>query len=130
MGMTRRGSRWFGYFIIAVVGGLFALSEFSISGSTAGALIGFGTLFMVGVLFVLAGFETPLASQFGWHRIFGLGFVMMGVVNLLNVFFSWTDNGGILYAVATLSLAVLFAFMGFDIARGGPHFDVDRDETV
>jgi hypothetical protein len=129
MGM-RRGSRWFGYFIIAIIGGLFALSGFSVSGSTASALVGSGALFIVGVLFVLAGFDTPLTRRFGWHRIFGLGFVVMGVVNLLNVLFSWTDSGGILYAIATLSLAVIFAFMGFDIARGGPHFEVDPDETV
>jgi Na+/melibiose symporter-like transporter len=128
MGM-RRGSRWLGYFIVAIVGGLFAFSGFSVSGSTTSALVGFGALFMVGVLFVLAGFETPLTRRFGWHRIFGLGFAMMGVVNLLTVLFSWTDSG-MLYAVATLSLAGLFAFMGFDIARGGPHFEVDPDETV
>jgi hypothetical protein len=125
----RRGSRWFGYFIVAIVGGLFVLSGFSVSGSTTSALVGFGALFVVGLLFVLAGFETPLTRRFGWHRIFGLGFVMMGVVNLLNVLFSWTD-GSILYTIATLSMAVLFAFMGLDIARGGPHFEVDPDEAV
>ena len=124
----RRGSRWLGYFVVAIVGGLFALSGFSVSGSTPSALVGFGALLIVGVLFVLAGFETPITKRFGWHRIFGLGFAMMGVVNLVSVF-SWVD-GGILYAIATLSLAGLFAFMGFDIARGGPHFEVDPDETV
>ncbi|WP_256685508.1 hypothetical protein [Halococcus qingdaonensis] len=124
----RRGFRWFGYIIVAVMGGLFALSGFSLSGSIEG-LVGFAGLLAVGVLFVLAGFETPLTRRFGWHRILGLGFAMMGVVNLLTVLFSWAD-GGLLYAVATLSLAGLFAFMGFDIARDGPHFDIDPDETV
>ena len=51
----------------------------------------------------------------------------MGFYQLTNLSFG-TD--GVFYAIVTVSLAVLFAFMGFDIARGGPHFAVDSGETV
>ena len=119
----RRGSRWLGYFILLLGFGLSTLVGFS----TLDALVSVGLLVLVGLLFVLAGFETPLTKRFGWHRIFGLGFFLMGLYQLTNLSFG-TD--GMLYAAATLSLAGLFAFMGFDIARGGSHFDVDPDETV
>ncbi len=121
MAITRRGSRWIGYLMLLLGVGLSALIGFSNLGISS------GLLFLTGLLFVLAGFETPITKRFGWHRILGLAFFMIGVYQLTNLSFG-TD--GAFYAVATLSLAVLFAFMGFDIARGGPRFEVDPDETV
>lgn len=126
MGMTRRGSRWLGSLILSVGLGLSAL----VGVGTLDALISSGLLFFAGLAFVLAGFETPLTKQFGWHRVFALGFFAIALLQLTDVLSSGIADGGILYAVATLSLAGLFAFMGVDIARGGPHFDVDPDETV
>ncbi|EMA53062.1 hypothetical protein [Halococcus thailandensis] len=126
MGITRRGSRWLGYFVLLAGLGLSALIEFS-------SLIAFvlaGLWLVAGLVFVLAGFETPLTERFGWHRFFGLGFSMAGLIQLMTGLFFRTGDGGMFYAVATLSMAVLFAFMGFDIARDGPHFDIDPDETV
>lgn len=122
MGM-RRGSRWLGSFILLLGLGLSALVGFG----TLDALVSVGLLILVGLLFVLAGFETSLTKRFGWHRIFGLGFFLMGLYQLTNLSFG---SDGLLYAAATLSLAVLFAFMSFDIARGGSHFNVDPNETV
>jgi 4-hydroxybenzoate polyprenyltransferase len=123
MAITRRGSRWIGYLMLLLGFGLSALIGFS----NLDSLISSGLLFLTGLLFVLAGVETSLAKRFGWHRILSLAFFAIGVYQLTTLSFG-TD--GILYAVATLSLAVLFAFMGFDIARGGSHFEVDPDETV
>lgn len=125
---VRRGSRWLGFVFIVLVGGLFALSGLSIPDSVD-VLVGFGTLFAVGVTFVLAGFETPVTERFGWHRLFALGFVLMGVTQLLSALFLNSD-GGIFYVVLNLVGAGLFAFIGFDIARNGPHFDIDPSETA
>lgn len=126
MGITRRGSRWFGYFIVVIALGLSALFGFD----SLDALVSTGLLLLTGLLFVLAGFETTLTKRFGWHRIFGSGFFVVGLVQLTNTLSFGINAGGVFYAIATLSMAVLFAFMGFDIARDGPHFDVDPDETV
>jgi Na+-transporting NADH:ubiquinone oxidoreductase subunit NqrB len=123
MAITRRSSRWIGYFMLLLGVGLSALIGFA----TLDALISSGLLLLTGLLFVLAGFETPLTRRFGWHRILGLAFFTIGVYQLTNLSFG---TNGAFYAIATLSLAVLFAFMGFDIARGGPHFDIDPNETV
>lgn len=126
MGITRRGSRWLGYFVLLAGLGLSALIELS----SLSAFVLVGSWFVAGLLFVLAGFETPLTERFGWHRLFGLGFSMVGLIQLVSGLFLGTGDDGMLYAIATLSMAGLFAFMGFDIARDGPHFDIDPDETV
>ena len=126
MGITRRGSRWLGYFVLLAGLGLSALIGFS----SLSAFVLVGSWLVAGLLFVLAGFETHTAERFGWHRLFGLGFSMVGFFQLVSGLFIGTGDDGMLYATATLSMAALFAFMGFDIARGGPRFDVDPDETI
>ena len=126
MGITRRSSRWIGYFVLLAGLGLSVLAEFR----GLYVLISTGLLVFAGLSFVVAGFETRLTKRLGWHRLFALGFFAISLLQLLQVLFSGSSDSGVLYIVTTLSLAALFAFMGFDIARDGPHFDVDPDETI
>jgi hypothetical protein len=126
--VIRRVSRWFGIIILVLTFGLFALFGLP---RTVETLVSFGPILVTGILFTLAGFDTIVTRQLGWHRIFGLGFLVWSISHLMDALFLGAKGDGALSPVVFgIVGAIIFGFIGFDIARGGHHFDIDPDERV
>lgn len=118
-GTSRRFFRWFGLFVLLLNVGLAAL--FGVDGlahvDVAGQLL-LGVC--SGLLLVLSSVDLPWDVP--WYRLVGLGYVCFAAWLLLSFLASGDDGWWI--AVSVLN-ALIFVFIGLDVARGGRHFRVE-----
>lgn len=124
----RRVSRWLGLVDFAVVGGFLAVVGVP---KSVGIAFPLGCFLVAGVLFVLAGFDTPLTALVGWHRLCGAAYFLLAVALVLNATFGFLrDEGATFSTVWMVGFALVLGFIGVDLARGGRHVEIDPDETV
>ena len=124
----RRVSRWLGLADFAVMGGFLAV--FGVP-EPIGIVFPLSGVLVAGVLFVLAGFDTPLTALVGWHRLCGAAYFLLAVALLLRVTFGFLrGEGATVSTVGMLGFTLLLGFIGIDLARGGRYVAIDPDETV
>ncbi|WP_227355508.1 hypothetical protein [Haladaptatus salinisoli] len=118
-GVKRRWFRWLGLFLLLLY------LEFLV-GSGGDALahelafVRFALGALSGLLFVLSTVDLPWRIE--WYRLAGLGYLCFAASYLLT---NLAAEDELWWLAVSLATAALFGFMGFDIARGGRHFDID-----
>ncbi len=120
-GMGKRGLRFLGILILVINLGLLFVFGFDVlTDPSRFAQIAIGVL--GGVLLVASTLELPWNVE--GYRLAGVGYLCVASSYLLANLFDQADPWWIaITAVGALSLG----FMGFDIARGGRHFNIDLD---
>jgi hypothetical protein len=120
-GPSRRLFKWLGAFLLLVNGAFLVLLGTGAL-SHLDQLAQFGVGFLGGLLLILSGVELPW--DVGWYRLAGLGYVCLAASFL---FSSVLANDGLGWVAVTLVGALSLAFFGFDMIRGGHHFEIDVD---
>lgn len=132
----RRASRYLGYGLLALT----ALLVWAFGGAIGPELLAperlpttvqVTAMALAGALAVLAGHETRLTERVGWHRLYGLADVLLGLSLVPSALGGPTSGEfAALYGVAAVLGGLSLAFIGVDVARGGRHFDVDPNESA
>ncbi|WP_458185227.1 hypothetical protein [Haladaptatus sp. NG-WS-4] len=120
-GMKRRWFRWLGVLVLLLNLGFLAIVGIDVlaDGYRLAQLV-LGSL--SGLLFVLSTVELPWSVE--WYRLAGAGYLCFAASYLLT---NLATEGELLWVVVTVVGTAVFGFIGFDIARGGRHFDLDTN---
>ncbi|WP_458207171.1 hypothetical protein [Haladaptatus sp. NG-SE-30] len=119
--IKRQWFRWLGVLVLLLNLGFLAIVGVDVLGDGY-RLAQFVLGSLSGLLFVLSTVELPWSVE--WYRLAGAGYLCFAASYLLTNLA--TENELWWVAVTVVGTAV-FGFMGFDIARGGRHFDIDTD---
>lgn len=121
-GMKRRWFRWLGAFVlllnIALVAGFGteALTDPSYAVQFAFGVGG-------GTLLIVSTFDLPWSVE--WYRLAGVGYLCLTAWYVSSTLVA---NSEPWWVVVTAVSGLSLGFFGFDLARGGHHFDVDIDD--
>jgi hypothetical protein len=116
-GMKRRWTRWLGILILLLNFGLLFVFGFDVL-SVPSRFVQVALGVIGGLLLILASIDLPWNVE--WHRLAGVGYLCLAASYL---FANLLAEDGALWVVGALALA----YIGYDIARSGRHFDIDAD---
>ncbi|WP_049971508.1 hypothetical protein [Haladaptatus cibarius] len=120
-GMGRRGLRFLGLFILLINCGLLFVFGFDVlTDASHFVQVVFGIL--GGLL--LIGATVDLSWNVKAHRLAGVGYLCIASSYLFGNLLAQDE---LWWVAITVISALSLAFIGFDIARGGRHFNIDVD---